>query len=230
MPAPGTGLSGRRAATSFPCSSAIRRSSNTPLPARISACAAGSRKTRAQTRSSPMPGNCGPSAARASAAPGSRQATSTSPSVPATRPGTTPRRSSSYPRPEDELRTSPASRGASLQRASSPPTAFYTTRYWKRCTAPEAGCSGKSAVGRSRHPAVPSYRDERQRQGREEHGDNDAEGCGYAGTVGQRPQDEGGHQDGPSPADGEPRGGRVAVSWHRGDGRRDPQGVDAADA
>src|SRR5215212_2336125 len=77
---------------------------------------------------------------------------------------------------------------------------------------------------------VPSYREERQRQGREEHGDDDAEGCGYADTVGQRPQDEGGYQDGPSPADGEPRGGRVAVSRHRGDGCRDTQRVDTADA
>src|SRR5215208_3871384 len=90
--------------------------------------------------------------------------------------------------------------------------------------------TGKTSALHIRQPTVPSYCYERQRQGREEHGDNDAEGRGYADPVGQRPEDEGGHQDGPSPADGEPRGGRVAVSRHRGDGRRDAQRIDAADA
>ena len=64
---------------------------------------------------SEVPGSCGPSAARASGAPGSRPGTSTSPSAPATPPGTTPRRSSSSPRPGDAPLTSPASRGASLR-------------------------------------------------------------------------------------------------------------------
>ena len=107
----------------------VRRRRRGPLR-----CAAGRSRTRAQTRSSPMPGNCGPSAARASAAPGSRPATSTSPSAPATRPGITPRRSSSSPKPGDAPRTSPANRGASPQKASSPPTASCTTKCWRRCT------------------------------------------------------------------------------------------------
>src|SRR5829696_2938553 len=75
-----------------------------------------------------------------------------------------------------------------------------------------------------------SSRDECQDQGCEEHRDYDAEGGAYADPVGQGSQDEGIHENGAASSDGEPRRGCIGVAWCRRDGRRDAEGVDAADA
>ena len=61
-------------------------------------------------------------------------------------------------------------------------------------------------------------------------GADDPERGPYADPVGQRAQRERGYEDRTAPAYREPGRGGVGVAWGRGQGRRDPERVDAADA